>query len=169
MFGLLFPRKVSWGVTGLAVSLFFAQAALGEGERPRRVFGEAPSVELALTPIGEIVSDPEAWEGKRVKIAGAVSGVCSRKGCWIDIVSDDRASLRVKVEDDVIVFPRDAVGLGAEAEGVVELLEMERDRYEAWIRHVADEEGREFDPAEIGDGPYRIVRLKGTGASIDGL
>ena len=45
---------------------------------------------------------------------------------------------------------------------------MDRDKYEAWLQHVAEEEGREFDPSEVGEGPYRIVRLKGLGSEIQG-
>jgi hypothetical protein len=52
---------------------------------------------------------------------------------------------------------------------VVEILELDRERYAAWLQHVAEEENREFDPAEIGDGPYRIVRLRGLGSEIRGL
>ena len=60
------------------------------------------------------------------------------------------------------------MGRQAVAEGEVEILDMYRDEYEAWLRHVADEEGREFDPSEMGESPYRIVRLKGFGSEIQG-
>lgn len=132
-------------------------------------FGEPLAPNLEITPIASIVAEPNAWAGKRVRIAGEVSGVCAMKGCWIDLVSADEARLRVKVDDGVIVFPTEAKSHSAIAEGTVEVLEMERDRYEAWMRHVADEEGRVFDPTEIGDGPYRVVRLRGSGAEIEGL
>lgn len=87
----------------------------------------------------------------------------------MDLASAEDATIRVKVDDGVIVFPKDAVGKQAVAEGEVEILDMERDRYEAWMRHVAEEEGREFDEAEIGVAPYRIVRIRGIGAKIEGL
>ncbi len=132
-------------------------------------FGEPMSSELEPTPIASILDDPDAWAGKRVRVAGEVSGVCAHQGCWIDLVSADDVTLRVKVDDGVIVFPPEAKGHAAVAEGEVEILEMERAPYEAWLRHVAGEEGREFDPAEVGDGPYRIVRLRGSGAEIEGL
>lgn len=131
-------------------------------------YGEALTEGLEVTPISEILGDPQAWAGKTVKIAGEVSGVCARQGCWIDITSTEDATLRVKVDDGVIVFPQESMGRQAVAEGEVEILEMDRDRYEAWLRHVAEEEGREFDPAEVGDGPYQIVRLRGLGSEIQG-
>lgn len=129
-------------------------------------YGEELSADVEPTPIEEILSDPDRWAGRRVRIEGEVSGVCAHQGCWIDLRSPEDATLRVKVEDGVIVFPQDAVGKPAVAEGEVEILEMERDKYEAWLRHVAEEEARAFDPAEVGEGPYRIVRLRGIGASV---
>jgi len=132
-------------------------------------FGEGLDSELELTPIGSIVADPDAWVGKRVRIAGEVSGVCTRQGCWMDLTAADDSTLRVKVDDGVIVFPADATGHQAVAEGDVEILEMEREKFEAWLRHVAEEEGRDFDPAEVGEPPYRTVRLRGAGAQIEGL
>jgi len=131
-------------------------------------YGESLTEGLEETPISEILGDPGAWQGKKVQIAGEVSGVCTRQGCWIDITSPEDATLRVKVDDGVIVFPEESMGRQAVAEGEVEILDMDRDEYEAWLRHVAEEEGREFDPSEMGESPYRIVRLKGFGSEIQG-
>lgn len=130
------------------------------------VYGRALTEGLKVTPIAEILADPESWNGKKVQIEGVISGVCAHQGCWIDISSPENATLRVKVDDGVIVFPQESLGRQAVAEGEVEILEMERDRYEAWLRHLAEEVNREFDPAEVGNGPYRIVRLKGLGSEI---
>jgi hypothetical protein len=121
---------------------------------------------MSLTPISSILEDPDRWVGQRVRIAGEISGVCAKQGCWMDLTSDDDSTLRVKVDDGAIVFPQDAVGALAQAEGKVEILDLEREKYEAWLRHVAEEEGREFDAAELGEAPFRIVRLRGLGAQI---
>lgn len=131
-------------------------------------YGEELTEGLEPTPISEILADPDAWAGKKVQIQGKISGVCAHQGCWIDISSPEDATLRVKVDDGVIVFPQESLGHEAVAEGEVEILDMERDKYEAWLQHVAEEEDREFDPNEVGDGPYRIVRLKGLGSEIQG-
>lgn len=130
--------------------------------------GAPLAADLDLTPIEEIVADPDAWEGKEIRIAGEVSGVCAKQGCWMDLVSSGDAKLRVKVDDGVIVFPPDAVGRQATAEGRVEILEMDREAYGRWMRHVAEEEGVEFEPESIGPGPYRVVRLRGRGAEVAG-
>ena len=155
-------------LTLAALVLLATVGVAGETDQST-AFGEALSNELAVTPIGEILAAPDDWVGKRVRIAGEVSGVCSKQGCWMDLTSSEDSTLRVKVDDGVIVFPEDAVGHAAVAEGEVEILEMELAKYEAWLKHVAEEEGREFDPGEVGEAPYRIVRLRGAGAEISGL
>ena len=128
--------------------------------------GEVLTSGLQVTSIEEILAKPDSWAGKKVQISGKVTGVCAKQGCWMDLTSASDATLRVKVDDGVIVFPPESVGRQAVAEGEVEILDMERDKYEAWLRHVAEEEDREFDSAEVGDGPYRIVRLRGLGSEI---
>jgi hypothetical protein len=128
-------------------------------------YGEALTLE-ATTPIADIVADPRGFDGRRVRVTGEVEGVCPMKGCWMNLRQGD-AVVQIKVEDDVIVFPADAVGDEATAEGVVELLEMSRDEYVAWQRHLAEELDRDFDPQSVGDGPYEIVRIKGLGAEIE--
>jgi hypothetical protein len=119
------------------------------------------------TPIHAILADPDAFVGKVVRIDGGVLDVCPMKGCWVE-VGEAGESLRVKVEDDVIVFPADSEGRIIAAQGTVEAVEMTRDQYVAWLAHLAEEKGEAFDPATIGDGPFRTVRIAGTGARLDG-
>lgn len=132
-------------------------------------FGEGVSLEEA-TPIAKILADPDAWIGKTVRIEGGVLDVCPRAGCWME-VGEAGESIQIKVDDGVIVFPTDAKGQVASAEGTVEAVEMTREDYVAWLAHVAEEKGEVFDEAsaEIGDGPFRIIRIRGTGAEIEGF
>jgi hypothetical protein len=119
------------------------------------------------TPVAKILADPDAYVGKTVRIEGRVLDVCPRAGCWMELAEGEGASkLRVKVEDGVIVFPVTAKGRLAVAEGVVEAIPMPRDRYVAWLQHVAEERGETFDPSTVGEGPFRIVQIRGTGARI---
>jgi ABC-type amino acid transport substrate-binding protein len=130
------------------------------------LFG-AGAGKLEPTPIAKIVADPESFEGREVAVRGKVAGVCPMKGCWMEL-EQDGARVRVKVEDDVIVFPGDAEGRTAVAQGKVELLDMDRPAYVAWRRHRAEELGQAFDEADIGDGPFRVVQIAGSGAEISG-
>ena len=129
-------------------------------------------VKLAeATPIAAIAAKPDDYVGKAVRIEGEVAAVCEMKGCWMELVADGadvegRPALRIKVDDGDIVFPVAAKGKRAAAEGVVESVEMERKEYAKFRKHEAKETGVAFDEGALGDGPFRIVRLKGTGAEV---
>jgi hypothetical protein len=127
-------------------------------------------VKLAeTTSVAKILADPDAYVGKRVRIEGRVVDVCPMKGCWMEMEEEGGASrLKVKVDDGVIVFPVDAKGKLAVAEGTVEAIPMTRERYVDWLQHLAEEKGAKFDPATVGDGPFRILQIRGTGARIGG-
>ena len=123
------------------------------------------------TSIAKILADPDAYVGKTVRIEGRVLEVCPKKGCWMELSEDPEgkgpARLRVKVEDDVIVFPVTAEGKLAVAEGVVEAIPMTREQYTGWLAHLAEERGQTFDPASVGEGPFRLFQIRGTGARIE--
>lgn len=132
-----------------------------------QVFGSGVSLE-EVTPIHAILADPDAYLGTTVRIEGGVLDVCPTKGCWIEL-GDQNNRIQVKVEDDVIVFPADAKGRIAAAQGEVEAIEMSREQYVAWLSHLARERAEEFDEdsADFGDGPFRLIRIRGTGARIE--
>lgn len=119
------------------------------------------------TSIGKILAEPDAWVGKHVRVEGEVTDVCPMKGCWMEISEPEGDRLRVRVEDGAIVFPVDAKGKRAVAEGVVEAIPMSRAQYVGWMSHLAEEKGETFDPATVtGDGPFKILELRGLGAQI---
>jgi len=66
----------------------------------------------------------------------------------------------------VIVFPAEAIGQMATAQGQVSAVSMGRDEFVAWQKHLAEEAGEVFDDSEVGDGPFLRVQIAGTGAEI---
>ena len=118
------------------------------------------------TEISRILANPESFEGKTVRVEGKVVDVCPNMGCWMDI-EDSTGRIQIKVEDGVIVFPSTAVGKKSIAEGKVEVLSLTREKYLGWLEHMAVEKGETFDPTAVGDPPYKIVRIRGTGAEIE--
>ncbi len=143
--------------------LLLAPAALAADSK---TYGDGVKLEQA-TPIVSILADPDAYIGKTVRVEGGVLDVCPKKGCWIEI-GDEEQHIRIKVDDGVIVFPVDATGKVAAAQGEVEAIEMTREEYLGWLAHLAEEKGETFDAAgaDLGDGPFRMIRIKGTGATI---
>lgn len=127
-------------------------------------------VEVAeATSMARILADPDAWVGKTVRIEGRVLDVCPMKGCWMELEETGPAGngrLRVKVEDGVMVFPVTAKGKLAVAEGKVEAIPMSREQYVRWLAHLAEERGEAFDASTVGEGPFRVLQIQGTGARI---
>jgi hypothetical protein len=124
--------------------------------------------EPETTSVGKMLAHPEAYVGKTVRIEGQVVDVCPMKGCWMELEErDGGARMRVKVDDGVIVFPVDAKGKTAVAEGTLEAINMSREQYVGWLQHLAEEQGKPFDAKTVGEGPFRIYQLRGTGARIE--
>jgi len=131
--------------------------------------GESYGEKITLTEqtdISAILANPEEFVGKRVLVSGEVVDVCEMKGCWIDIASDSAGGkIKVKVEDDVIVFPQTAKGKTAMVEGEVEVLTMTREELIAHKKHHAEEIGEDFDESTVTAGKT-VYRIRGIGAVI---
>ena len=155
------------GAAMMLLLLLLAGSAVlaGEGEG-KTTFGKGVE-EGELTPIADIVADPDAWKDKEVRVQGKVTGVCPGSGCWMDLEADG-ATLRVKVDHGgPIAFPVETIGKTAVAQGSLRIVELSRERYVAWHRHVAEELGEEYDESSVGDGPYRLVQIEPTGVEVE--
>jgi hypothetical protein len=84
--------------------------------------GAGVTLETA-TPIASLAAAPESFVGKTVRIDGVATAVCSHMGCWMAVAaadSPDGPTVRLKVDDGVIVFPISAKGKRVSAQGVFE-------------------------------------------------
>lgn len=152
---------------GLSMAGLLLLSASPARAEEAEIYGAGVDLE-EVTPIADILGDPDAYLGKTVRIEGGVLDVCPMKGCWIEVGGEDQ-KIRVKVDDGVIVFPADARGRIAAAQGTVEALELSREDYVRWLAHLAEEKGESFDAEslELGEGPFRLVQIRGTGARIE--
>lgn len=116
------------------------------------------------TPIASLMAAPDQYVGKTVQVKGKVSEVCAKMGCWMNL-KDGESMVRIKVKDGEIVFPKDAIGKLALAEGTLKKIEMTKEQAVAAARHEAEEQGRKFDPGSITSGKT-IYQIAGTGARI---
>lgn len=117
------------------------------------------------TPISEILAAPQDFVGKIVLVEGEVDEVCKMAGCWMNLKSDKEGTIRIKVKDGDIVFPVEATGKMARAEGTVYEIELTQEEAVDYYEHVAEEQGKEFDPASV-TGPITLYQIKGLGAQI---
>jgi len=127
--------------------------------------GDALELEAPI-PITKVVSAPDSYMGKLIQVKGKVSAVCEMAGCWMTLVDTKSGdSIRIKVNDGEIVFPPEAVGQVAVAEGKLEKLEFAKEEAIARQKHEAEENGKPFDPQSV-KGPITLYQLRGTGAVV---
>jgi hypothetical protein len=98
----------------LATPLAAADTTLGTGV----------SLDTA-TPIAEVIAAPAGFTGRTIRVEGVVTAVCEHMGCWMTLApagatGETPATLRLKVDDGVIVFPVSSRGRSAIAQGVIE-------------------------------------------------
>ena len=77
------------------------------------------------TSVATLLATPDAYVGKTVRVDGVVTNVCQEMGCWMAVASEadpTGPTVRLKVEDGVIVFPKEAKGRRASAEGTFEAI-----------------------------------------------
>ena len=119
------------------------------------------------TPISHILNTPLEFLGDTVLVSGTIIEVCKKRGCWMEIASDEEfQSIRIKVKDGEIIFPLSAKGSDTLVQGVVEQLVFTLEEIVQMEQHYADEQGTEFDPSTITEGKT-IYRIRGLGAQIN--
>jgi hypothetical protein len=117
-------------------------------------------------PVAEIGRNPQKFSGKIVQVRGKVTEVCEMAGCWMNLVDPaGNSSIRIKVNDGEIVFPKTAIGKIAVAEGTLKEFKLTREQMIARAKHEAEEQGRKFNPDSVKSGGT-IYQIQGTGAII---
>lgn len=123
--------------------------------------------EGAPVKLSELMAKPDAYVGKVVKVEGLITEVCPKRGCWINVAGDEEfRTIKVKVEDGVIVFPLTDKGKKVVAEGTFRKMELTKEQAIARAKHEAEEKGTKFDPASV-TGPVTVYQIQGTGAVVE--
>lgn len=149
--------RFTWLLASVALQAVLLQGAGSD------TYGVAPTLTDA-TSIEALSARPAEFIGKTVRVEGVVTAVCQMMGCWMALAPTDNANgptVRLKVEDGVIVFPVSAKGKRASAQGVVERIGTgDAEGREAATEH-AHQEGRAAEaPAAV------LWHLKTTGAIV---
>ncbi len=142
-------------------------------------YGTGVAIDTAI-PVETLLASPDDYLGKAVRVDGVITGVCKKRGCWMQITDSETGNgVRIKVDDGVIVFPYTAMGKKASAEGVFDAITLTPEQVEARAAqqvaehdHAEGESCDKADPKEEGagcDAPVqdnRIFMIRGTGAVI---
>jgi hypothetical protein len=152
-------NKSAQTALGLAVSLLLTVPAFAANYG--RTLSAAQPVKLS-----ELITSPDKYVGKVVKVEGLVTDVCAKRGCWMMLAGDKEfQTIRVKVDDGVIVFPMEAKGKKAVAEGTFTKIDLSKEQALEYQKHMAEEQKRPFDPKSV-TGGMTIYQVKGLGATI---
>ncbi len=146
--------KLLWTIALFAPAVFAADQTLG-----------APLTVKEAMPLAGLMANPAPYVGKTIQVKGKVTEVCEMAGCWMNLTDNDGHLLRIKVEDGVIVFPKDSIGKSAVAEGKLEKHDMTREQLVEQAKEEATEAGRKFDASKIKSGKT-VYQIAGTGAII---
>ena len=159
-------RAIRGSLPACVVAALCVAAVLPAVAADDQVYGE-PLTGTDTVAIGALLASPDEYLGRVVRVEGLVTGVCEKRGCWISLASDDEEfrEIRVKVDDGVIVFPMEAKGRRAVAEGVFVKVEMTMEQTLAYGENHAREHGETFDPSTVTE-PLVFYQIKGTGAVI---
>ena len=112
---------------------------------------------------------PSDFLGKSITIEGEIIDVCPMKGCWIEVKDyKSNKTLRVKVKDDVIIFPQDSRTKKTIVNGIFTKLEFTEEQAVNWKIHLAEEKGLNISEDEVELTPSDLIeyRIKGVGAQI---
>ena len=138
----------------LAIGMLVLVAPLAAGETR---LGTGVSLKES-TAIKALVEQPATYAGTTLRVDGVATAVCSAMGCWMAVAAegDEKgATVRIKVDDGVIVFPMTAKGRRVSAEGVFEAVGGDAEAKEAAGEHA------KHDPKAS-----QTYQLKATGAVI---
>jgi len=105
----------------IIVSVIFAAMALGVALQAADTKYGAGVTLAKATPIKELYASPEKFVGKKVRVDGVVTAVCTDMGCWLALGAADNPDQAVRFQaehDGKFVFPLTMMGKPASAEGV---------------------------------------------------
>ena len=129
-------------------------------------FGEKISAQGAMT-YDQLLTKLDKQESiESVKVRGTIDGVCQKKGCWMNIVSDtnpEAKSMFVKFKDYAFFMPLDASGSTAILKGRAYKEETSVDE----LRHYAEDEGQSAEEIAKITEPKVELKFMASGVIIE--
>ena len=123
----------------------------------------------SIQSIPSLINNANQFLDKQIVTEGKIVDVCPMKGCWIEIKdSDSDQIIRVKVQDDVIIFPQDSKEKKVIVNGVFTKIEFTEDQAIKWKIHLAEEKGLKLEESDVTLDSSDLIeyRIKGLGAKI---
>ena len=123
----------------------------------------------SIQSISSLLNNANQFLDKQIITEGNIVDVCPMKGCWIEIKdSDSDQIIRVKVQDDIIIFPQDSKGKKVIVNGVFKKIEFTEEQAIKWKIHLAEEKGLKLEKSDLTLDSSDLIeyRIRGFGAKI---
>ncbi|MBQ4832118.1 DUF4920 domain-containing protein [Pseudoalteromonas sp. MMG010] len=128
-------------------------------------FGKAVNADSQVK-ISAILANPEAYLHQNVTVKGTIVGVCSHRGCWMELASDAKfEKLRIKVRDGDMVFPLYAKGREALATGKLQEIALSLKQTKQYQAQIAKRKGEAFDSTDVTES-MSIYQLSPIGVKV---
>lgn len=141
-------------IRGLITLLMLGSMALQVSAKPTSEVihrGAQFSVD-AVVSLDKVLSAPNDFADKQVRVSGTVKKVCLKKGCWLVLAGKGQNTrARVTFKDYAFFAPMDSAGWSASVEGLVKAKTLS----EAERAHLASD--GKVDVKEIPKAEIRIV------------
>ena len=141
-------------IRGLITSFMLSSMALQVSAKPTSEVihrGAQFSVD-AVVSLDKVLSAPNDFADKQVRVSGTVKKVCLKKGCWLVLAGKGQNTrARVTFKDYAFFAPMDSAGWSASVEGLVKAKTLS----EAERAHLASD--GKVDVKEIPKAEIRIV------------
>jgi len=105
-----------------------------------------------ITPLHTVLSAPQQYENKTITVSGTVEAVCEKRGCWAEIVDQNKNKLRIKVRDGKVVIPMSTVGKTAIVTGTLTPLNLSKEQAILYLEHMAHDAGEAFERSSVTSG-----------------
>ncbi len=125
-------KKILFAATILlAVACTNNQKTKETVETNHMVYGDSTMTDEGVITGVELMDILESNDSAQVKVIGAISEVCSKKGCWMEVDLDENNQMLVRFLDYRFFMPLDAAGSTAIIEGIAKVDTLSV----AWLKH----------------------------------
>jgi hypothetical protein len=108
-----------------------------EQEQQFEQYGAEFTVE-EIIPASDLLSNPEQYVDKNIRVSGKVGDVCQKMGCWMVITEGDK-HMRITTKDHKFFVAKDGAGSECQIEGIVIKKEADKERSEHYASESSDD------------------------------
>jgi len=155
-------KKLLLSVAGFfTIALMLAQPPAGEAQ-----IGDVYGESFEMNAQEEIAEIANLKEGEVIKgfFTGRVEEVCSKKGCWIQLVLPNGENATIKMKDYGFFVPTALVGKEIIIQGKAELKITSIDE----LKHLAEDGGKSQEEIDAIDQPKQVISILADGIKVAG-